>query len=169
MPERPLRRRAGEAPKARNGRASAKDPGRKSLRWGQLIEQTSASLRGHAKPIHIADREADIYLLLAEMTARGDRFVVRARVLERIVGAAVDDFSTRSKLREVVRRSLPVTHREVQLRTRRKSVFPAQNEKFPPREGREGTLEIAAETVRLTRPREVIEEVADTLDVNVVQ
>jgi hypothetical protein len=55
----------------------SKDPNRESLRWVQLMDQVSERAEGIAC-IHLMDREADNYDLLATMLRRGDRFVIRA-------------------------------------------------------------------------------------------
>lgn len=167
MRERPPKR-TGEKKKKISTRERAGDPDRESLRWGELVDETSRLLRGHAVPIHIVDREAESYEWLAERIENEQRFVARARVLDRSVTSAQDNFIEKEKLRVVVEMSVPVAEREVHLHRRRKSVFPSSNKKHPPRDARKARLEFSAETVRLTRPDYLDKKIRETLDVNIV-
>jgi hypothetical protein len=141
---------------------------RESLRWSAMVDQTSALLRGHAIPIHIADREAESYEFLAAMQAGNHRYVARVRVTDRTVSSVEDEFKKRAKLRVIAEGCAPIAQREVRLGRRRKSVFPSQNKKHPVRDARDTRLEFAATTVRLTRPSYLSDALPPTLDVNVV-
>ncbi len=154
--------------KKRDGKECAADPNREFLRWHRAVEETSALLRGHAIPIHVMDREADSYELLARMIDAEQRFVVRVRVLDRPVRSASDDFASISKLRVVAARAVPVLTRAVNLNRRRKKELADANKKHPPRPERTAKLEFAAERVRLRRTRYLDESILETIDVNVV-
>jgi hypothetical protein len=167
MRDRPPRRAEKEKKKEVSRKERAANPDRESLRWGELIEETSQLLLGHAVPIHILDREAESYELLAAMSGKR-RFIARARVLGRLVAGLEDDFTEHAKLRVIVERSVPVAERAVHLNRRRKAVFPSQNKKHPPRDARDARLEVAATTIRMKRPEYLSEELPPTLDVNVV-
>jgi len=168
MRDRPPRRAEKEKKKEISKKERAANPDRESLRWGKLIEETSQLAVGHAVPIHIVDREAESYELLAAMIGCGRRFVARARVLDRSVTGIEDDFTEHAKLRVIVERSMPIAERAVQLTRRRKAVFPSQDKKHPPRDARDAKLEVAATTIRMKRPDYLSEELPPTIDVNVV-
>lgn len=88
---------------AREGRRAKQETGwqrrqreRESQCWGRALR----SIRRHKglSVIHVADREADIYELLKELTHRGERFVIRScwnrRVCE--AGGLIEDALKRS-------------------------------------------------------------------------
>jgi Transposase DNA-binding/Transposase DDE domain len=161
---------ATDAPKKkRSGKECAEDPNRDSLRWKRLVDETTDLLRGHAIPIHVMDREADAYELLAGMIGRVQRFVVRVRELDRAVTTPADGFVTRSKLKVVAERAVPVVAREVALNRRRKSKFNDGNKKHPPRDARMAKLEFAAEHVRVRGAKYLIDKgIQETIDVGIV-
>jgi hypothetical protein len=53
------------------------DPNNESLRWNRMQEKTADLLGEGTHVVHVMDREADQYSLLAQMVSRGDDFVVR--------------------------------------------------------------------------------------------
>jgi hypothetical protein len=164
----PPARDPNNPPNKRDGKACAADPDR-DTRWRDAVNHTSELLRGHASPIHVMDREGDAYEAFAEMRAKGQRFVVRARVLNRVITTEHDDFKTRTKLRLVAERAIPITAREVQLSRRRKSPLADANKKHPPRDARIAKLEFAAESgIRIPRPKHLPETVAESVDINIV-
>ncbi|MBF5046659.1 IS4 family transposase [Aggregicoccus sp. 17bor-14] len=70
--------------KQRKAQSSARSPtARESERWWQLVAQVEAALAAQdaATPalVHVMDREADNYRLLAQLLQAGHRFVIRAR------------------------------------------------------------------------------------------
>jgi hypothetical protein len=154
--------------KKRSAKECAADPNRDSLRWGKLIDETTNLLRGHGIPIHVMDREADAFALLAGMIARGQRFVVRAREIERDVTTSADGFVEKAKLRGVAERAVAVVGRSVALNRRRKSTLNDGNKKHPPRSARMAKLEFAAERVRLHRSKHLDESILETIEVGIV-
>lgn len=155
--------------KKRSAKECAADPNRDSLRWKKLINETTELLRGHAIPIHVMDREADAYELLAGMIAKGQRFVVRARELDRDVTSSADGFVALSKLGGVAERAVALVTRDVCLNRRRKSKFNDGNKKHPPRTTRMAKLEFAAERVRIRRSKYVVNKsIQETIDVGIV-
>lgn len=168
MRERPPPRAEKLKVKELSKKERAADADRESLRWGALIEQTSDSLRGHAIPVHVMDREADSYELFARMIAGGHRFVSRARALDRIVTCLEDDFVEPGKLRPLVQRSVPLASRAAHFNRRSESAFPGQDKKHPPRSARSAQLEIGATTIRMARPAYLSETLPPTIDINVV-
>lgn len=158
-----------ERPKRKhNGKATALDTERESLRWGMLADETSRLLHGYAIPIHITDREADSYEYLSGRVKQNQRFVARARDLNRPVMLAGDERADRSKLHLVAERAVPIAKRDVKLSRRPKSPLPLARAKHPARTQRMAKLEFAAESVRVSRPAHLPDSMLDFIDVNVV-
>jgi hypothetical protein len=152
----------------RSGSEWAGNPNRESLRWKRLVDESSARLRGHAVPIHVMDREADAYELLSGMIADDQRFVVRAKVIDREVTVPLDESTGSQKLRHVVERAVPVAKREVRLSRRKQEELKDARRKHPPRPARTAKLDIASTRVRLRRSRYHVDPIPPTIDVRVV-
>lgn len=159
---------AERGPRKHDGKKSVHDPERESLRWGALADETSAFLRGYAIPIHVSDRESDSYEYLSGRVKNDQRFVLRARELNRPVSSPETPDAAASKLRLVAERAVPVAEREVKLAARPRSPLPAARRKHPPRSERVARLEFAAERVRIERPKHLPEEMLAFVDVNLV-
>jgi hypothetical protein len=52
---------------------------KESLRWGKLVDEVAGRIGRTASPIHVMDREADSYEILAQLVEQERRFVIRAR------------------------------------------------------------------------------------------
>ena len=169
MRARPDAPEPGKKKKKLMGRECAANPNSESRRWPAAVDETEALLRGHAIPIHVMDREADSYALLAKLVGEGKRFVIRVRVLDRVVTTDADGHAKREPLRGVATRSVPVASREIEINRRRKSKFADANKKHPPRMERSAKMEFAAHRVRMQRPKSLGEHIAATIDVNVVE
>ena len=167
MPPRPAAKRAAKRRK-KNGAACATSDNRAVNRWGNPVEQTTALLRGYAIPIHIMDREADGFELLAFMVDKQQRFVVRVRATDRHVKTGADGYTAVSNLRVVLDEGVVVAEREVPLSRRRASHLRDANKKHPPRQKRIARLTFRAERVRFQRPKNVARSVGEELVVNVV-
>lgn len=128
-------------------------------RWLNCIDDAERLLDGRTKAIHVMDREADSYALLAAMADRARDFVVRS-----FQDRALDDHEVR--LREVARAARPSFRREVPLSPRPKIPGP-KGERHPARRFRIANLSVAATAVQLPRTRESKAESA-TLGVNVI-
>lgn len=50
-----------------------------SARWGRGVDRATAAARDPAKLIHVADRESDMYELMAAMVEKRQRFIFRAK------------------------------------------------------------------------------------------
>ncbi len=57
---------------------------RESSRWWRVIQQSERHLAGDAKALHVMDREADQYVVLARCVWSKYRFVVRSRHVRRL-------------------------------------------------------------------------------------
>jgi hypothetical protein len=151
-----------DEPKAhKNNHQSKKDPKRESLRWGRMVGQTSKAL-GDVPAVHVMDSEADIFELLADLTAQNLRFIVRScqdRVVEE------------GHLSEAVEKAPVLLEREVQLSRRRAKFeqFQQQRRRTQPRQGRLAKLEVSSRQITLKRPKTSSSEYPKTLTVNVVR
>lgn len=135
-------------------------------RWGQLVEQTGSLLR-RASIIHLMDREADDYTLLAGMIARGDRFIVRCRH-DRLL--QVSHAATARKLNDAVASIECEVERSASLSKRvdgKRS--PIQKKIHPSRSARLARLAIGATTVTIVRSKPLPKTLADSITVNVVR
>jgi hypothetical protein len=124
---------------------------RESARWGKLVEATSTRLGSAVSPIHVMDREADDYALMAELLANGRRFVIRSESDRRLR----DDGETKSpRLRATLKAVEGSLFRTVPL-----SVRVPQNSTVarihPARLRREATLHFRAMPVVLRCPDQV--------------
>lgn len=114
--------------------------------------------------ILIADREGDNYELLANAIAASQRFIIRARVLDRKVEDIDGDVET---LKTVVEGARGGLNREVQLSSRTHKAL--QLSSHPERAARMAKLEFAATRVVLRRPRYQDKELLAEVEVNVVR
>ena len=150
--------RVGKKPKGHN----------ESDRWSQGMDVVEA----HFQPrqlIHLADRESDIFDLIAEATERGWRFIFRATYDRRLVpdteGGGV------AKLFAAVNEQAPRFRIDVPLSARpRGKRPPKQIAAFPVRQGRLAELCFSAMKVKLKRPNDMpARGHAEWVEVNVVR
>jgi hypothetical protein len=143
-------------------------------RWSELALLTSQRL-AHKSVVHVMDREADDYWLLHNLTSRGERFVVRARIKgERTRMLVDDDFRL---LHEAVASMETIVDRDVKLTKRKKHRSAMQDILHPPRESRATRLSIAARSLTIKRPKKHTSQtkarraatLAPTIAVNVVR
>jgi hypothetical protein len=137
----------------------AKNRGERA-RWLNCVDDAEALLAGRTKAIHVMDREADSYALLAGLADRGRDFVVRS-FQDRVL---VDH---EARLREVARAAKPSIRREVQL-SPRPHIRGPKGERHPARRFRIASLSIGALAVELPRPSEAGNAGAATIRVNVI-
>lgn len=143
-------------------------------RWSELALLTSQRLV-HKSVVHVMDREADDYWLLHNLTSRGERFVVRARIKGKRTRMLVDDDFR--QLHEAVASMETVVERDVELTKRKKHRSPMQDIIHPPRESRATRLSIAARSLTIKRPKQHVSQtkarraatLAPTIAVNVVR
>jgi hypothetical protein len=139
--------RTGPKRGRRGHKALQADKTNESVRWPALVDEVQQRVDGRAGVIHVMDREADSYALLAFMEMRGARFVVRMaqdRVLNqptgpRTVKAALEGAEVQAE-------------REVPLSSRLLSPLPSYQRLHPPRAARLAKLRFSAVTVPLPRP-----------------
>jgi hypothetical protein len=138
------------------------DPANESLRWGRGKDRAEEVL-GSKRPIHLMDREADHYLLLAEMQHAGSRFVVRMSE-DRVLAEGCETHTAREAL-EIVE---PAAWREVKLSPRRRSSLPSYRKNYPERDERTSLLEFSATQVTLRRPSSSRQSPHQTVTLNLV-
>jgi hypothetical protein len=139
--------RSGPKLGRRGHKALQADGMNESRRWPTLVDDVRRRLDGRVRPIHVMDREADNYALLAFMEMRGERFVVRMsqdRVLDQengpqTVKAALQGAEIRAE-------------REVPLSSRGSSPLPSYRRLHPARSARLAQLSFSAIRVSLPRP-----------------
>jgi hypothetical protein len=148
--------------KRRRGAETMKDADRESNRWWEQIEQTEQRL-GLTSIIHVADREADAFPLLQQMTDHGMRFVVRMRQ-DRVV--ADEDGERDGHASAAIAAAPWVVSLSVPLSRRFARSMP--NAKQPAREERVAKLAVSATTLRLKPPQYMPPERRDPVDINVV-
>jgi hypothetical protein len=150
--------RSDEKQPERNIYQRKKDPDRESLRWGRMVETTSAAL-GEVSAIHLMDSEADIFELLTELKRSGRRFIIRS---------AQDRLLDEGHLEEAVEHGEVLLTREVCLARRTKAAT-RNSRRNPPRKGRTVQLTVSALKVSLRRPKTCTAEYPSSVPINVVR
>lgn len=147
-----------QAAKGRRGtNASRQAPDRESLKWLSGADVAERAVQGRAELVHVMDREADIYELLAKLMAQGRRFVVRV-AQDRALA------SDEGLLFEALEQQVATLAREVALSRRKKGT-----KRHPARAGRRAQLSVAAATLELKRPRDADKKLPATLRLNFVR
>jgi len=151
--------------KGRRGhRLLQSDPLNEGRRWFKLIDRVESAVPRPLKPVHVMDREADSYALMADLMRRGARFVIRMALDKRqVIGRAEEN------VREVLAGAATVAEREVAISARGRSPYPSVRARSPERRARTATLHVSAETVTLKRPSSANLATERTLTVNVVR
>ena len=118
-------------------------------RWHDAVADADEALQEVDEVIHVMDREADDYALLADLMARNDRFIVRVSYDRRVElpdgGAA--------KLSAALDEVPFVATRTVELSARELADRPAKSRRsHPRRKRRDATLSFRAQTIVVKRP-----------------
>lgn len=132
----------------RSAKVRVKEEGKESERWARGVRAASSRVSDPSKLIHVADREGDIYPLLAELRASGARFIIRSAQNRR-----VDVGDLRTHLRDVSQEAptrytidVPLSRRS---RASRERLLRSPHR---PRDARVATLCVASAAVHLRRP-----------------
>ena len=160
------KRAAGK--KKASGTETAAQTDREAARWWRGIEDASKVLKGCADVIHVADRESDSYELMHRCLAAGERFVFRARTVERrgrFADKKTHDWST---VRRIAESCEGLLEREVSVSARAQKSAPGMNRGNPARSARMARLRFAAARVEMPRPQYLHDPVPKTLTVNLV-
>lgn len=133
---------------------------KESLRWLRGVDAAGHG-RADQQVIHLMDREADDYDILAGLVARRCSFVVR--------GATDRCLSDEpAKLADVLARLDVACMRDATLGSRTKNRPAKDRKKFPPRSTRTATLSFASAIVRIRRPDRASRDLPAELELNVV-
>jgi hypothetical protein len=140
---------------------------RESLRWEKGVEETEVLLAGCKERVHVADREADSYSMLALLADKGCRFVVRMHH-NRAARGVGDEAAAWTKLKELAASAEYCMEREVPLSRRRSATAPRQAKYYPGRKARIARLRFSAARVAIRRPRYFDERLPSSIELNLV-
>lgn len=139
------------------------DPANESKRWLALVERVEATLN-EGVALHVMDREADSYALMAALIERGARFVIRMAGDKRALADGDD-----ATVGEQLEGATVLTQRTVPVSERGASALPAYRKHHPARRARTAQLSVSATRVTLERPCSANRCPAETLPLNVVR
>jgi hypothetical protein len=137
---------------------------KESARWGRSMMRASETVGG-VSLIHVADRESDIYELLVGLTAKKQRFILRAAQDRSVAPLNAEDAT---RLFEAARTCPPTYAIDVPLSARKSKGKASQDKAFPVRRARTAHLSFAARTLELKRPLHATAKLPATLKMNVV-
>jgi len=152
-----IQRRKGQKRTQKNGRPmsgaeTAKLEGREFERWWRAVEEVERRL-SDANVVHVMDREADSYELLAKLHNAGAKYVIRC-CKDRRARASGNELFEWSKVRELLEQARHTRlKREVQLSPRKAKTAPGANKASPARRGRSASLRIAHQQIEVKAPR----------------
>jgi len=137
-------------PRRKAGSDYARTANKESDRWFEQIEAVEQRFsKTDCQLVHVADREADIFALLATLQERGYRFVIR---LARDKKARQADGDPLESLKTLARRANGLLEVRAPIAARAKTKIPQQAKTFPEREVRTARLEFAAITAEINGP-----------------
>jgi hypothetical protein len=142
---RPKQKRPRRNGRRLNGAECAKLSDRESLRWRETIEEAEVRLGDATRLIHVADREADAFELLAYL--QGRRFVIRASHDRQLV----DDEHT--LMSEACVCTQDVVELDVPLSPSATRKLPNAAKHYAPRAHRVARLAVSARRVELRAPQ----------------
>lgn len=152
----------GGKEKERNHKKRQNDPTNESKRWLTLAERANEAL-GDCPAIHVMDREADSYALMAGLVERGLRFVIRMAGATRTIED--DDATTVGNKLES---ASVLAEREVAISARGRNLLPSYRKHYPERRARTAKLDVTSTQVTLLRPDSANCSPHQTLTLNVV-
>lgn len=132
-----------------------------SARWARCVDDAEELLAGRVEAIHVMDREADQYALLASLVTAARPFVIRSFQDRRL--ADTDEY----RLREAARAGKVQLRREVPLSSRPHIKGP-KGKRHPARGQRTARLNFASSKVELRRTPDAKKRDETTLELNVV-
>jgi hypothetical protein len=142
------------------------DSGRESKRWARGMRTARERLGESAgKIVHVADREGDIYELIAELAHEKQRFIIRAaqdRVVEPMSG------EDERRLFDAAQSTPTAFVLDVPLSGRGRARLLSQRRRHPARRERTAHLSFAARSVTLKRPGQRSARLPASVVVNVV-
>lgn len=149
-----------ERKRKRDHFARKKDPHRESLRWQRCAEAASHLVEG-VEAIHVMDREADIYELLAALAGAGQRFIIRS---------SQDRSVEEGRLVSTVAAAAARFSREVKLSGRATAKAPESRRTHPARRARIAQLAVSVTRVALRKATSACDpNLPASIPVNVVR
>lgn len=138
------------------------------LRWWELVSEIEDRVArdGSSKMIHVMDREADAYTLLARLIARQCRFVIRMAHDRRVeVGEAPREKVSAALARAnfMIEREVPISKRLPNPRIKNSRAHGG------PRDARLAKLQFSVLQARIPRPGWAAKDTQSHLDVNIVR
>jgi hypothetical protein len=134
---------------------------KESLRWPRMVERVEALVAGQASLLHLMDSEGDDFALLASLSGKARRFVIRARTNRALADGG-------GRLDGALATVAAVACRQVSLGARTKAACHGRKTKHKPRKPRQAKLQIRASRVCLRRPDHVGREQPSSVTVHVV-
>jgi hypothetical protein len=150
--------------KRKSARLIQRSKNRESLRWWDLIEKVDRQTGENVKPIHVTDREGDIFWLFSKLQQAKDRFVIRI-CHDRPLCFEEGD----GKLFDVLENAKTVCEREVTISKRAEAIFKTKRKIYPPRKKRKVKLALSAKTVVIERAGHAELSLPAFLQLNVVR
>ncbi len=144
------------------------DPHNEYRRWLSSVERAHEQLAGQSVPIHVMDREADVYEIFAQLLAGGHRFVIRLSD-DRATPEPIEGTKGHVRISQVLDQLETIATREVPLSARSRKRPPTQRRIHPARAGRLARLSVSATPIELLRPSTLRDPVVKTVTLNVVQ
>jgi Transposase DNA-binding/Transposase DDE domain len=154
----------------RSGATTARLKNKESLRWQQGIAATAEALQGCDSIVHVMDREADSYVIFAQIHQLQQGFVVRIRNDRRARRIDDEEDEEWSGLGKIAIDMQGVFQQDVPLSKRGAKRAPASLKNHPPRNTRGASLQFGVAQVEISRPRWAMEvPVPSTLQLNLVR
>jgi hypothetical protein len=153
----------GSRKKHLNGKEVAAWEGRESERWAHGVQHAQEKLDG-CSVIHVMDREADKYELMAHMREHNQRFVLRSQHDRRLSSGSGEVI----KLRDVMAAQPVLVERDVYASRRPETGAPRARAIHPPRLARTAKLAANAAALAFRRPNSLGTGFVTELAVNVV-
>lgn len=133
-----------------------------AARWGELVETARQNAGADAQLIHVMDREADIYWLLAQLQQQRERFVIRHRERRLPSGSA------QRTTRELLFEASVMVCRSAKLEARTDKRSGKARKTNPSRAERLAKLSFHAAIAELPRPPAAPANCPERLTVNLV-
>ena len=144
----PLRRLKLSKTRRRQRNRRTKDEQKsESSKWINAVRECRRKLGESARIVHVMDREADFYALMANLVRARERFVIRISHTTRLVDFADE----RSTVAQAISDREVICRREVWINQRRKARGLRTTKRNPPRRSREAALSITATSVEVMR------------------
>lgn len=138
--------------KKKKAKSASNELNGEAKRWRDLALETAERISPVADLIHVMDREADAYPLLASLVEAGQRFVIRIQH-NRTISLENEGLNSAVKLFDTLEQSQGVIERTVDLSKRKSRPEPTARKKHPPREGRLARLHFSAIEATLLNPQ----------------